>query len=51
MRRWAQKLAVVHELRRTTWELKAAWIRAREPLLSEDAVQARVREVFLRAAT
>ena len=46
-----QKLAVIHELRRTAWELKAAWIRRCEPQLSEEAVQARVRQSFLYAVT
>jgi hypothetical protein len=46
-----QKLAAIHELRRTAWELKAAWIRRCEPDLPETAVQARVRQSFLYAAT
>jgi hypothetical protein len=47
----SQKVAVVHELRRTAWEGKAAWLRTRYPTLSEDEIQARVREIFLRAVT
>lgn len=47
----AQKIAVVHQLRRTVWEGKAAWLRARYPMLGEDEIQARVRAAFLRAVT
>ncbi|MGI8765325.1 MAG: hypothetical protein ACR2KM_02280 [Gemmatimonadaceae bacterium] len=46
----AQKLAAVHQLRRTAWAVKAAWIRQCEPLLPEDEVQERVRQLFLHAA-
>lgn len=42
------KLAVAHQLREAAWELTAAGIRMRHPELSEEAVQARVREIFLR---
>lgn len=45
----AQKLAAIHSLRRTAWSLKAAWIRASEPDLSESDVQAQVRMIFRRA--
>jgi hypothetical protein len=47
----SQKVAVVHQLRRTAWEGKAAWLRARYPMLEEDEIQARVRAIFLRAVT
>ena len=43
-----QKLAVAHQLRQTAWELTAAGVRMRHPEWAEDAVQARVRAVFLR---
>ena len=46
-----QKLAVAHRLRETAWELAAAGVRMREPELAEDAVQERVRRLFLRAVT
>lgn len=45
----SQKLAAIHQLRQTAWAMKAAWIRRCEPLLSEDEVQERVRQLFLRA--
>lgn len=47
----AERLATMHQLRRTAWDLKAAWIRSSEPELSEAQVQERVRQVFLRAVT
>lgn len=47
----SEKVAVVHELRRTVWEGKAAWLRARYPMLSEEEIQARVRTAFLRSVT
>jgi hypothetical protein len=47
----AQKLAAIHRLRQTAWAMKAAWIRKAEPSLSEDEVQARVRNIFLHAVT
>jgi hypothetical protein len=40
-----QKLTVMHALIRQAWELKAAAIRARQPDLSELAVQARAWEL------
>jgi hypothetical protein len=46
-----QKLRAIHELRRTAWELKAAWIRKCEPELPEAEVQERVRRSFLYAVT
>jgi hypothetical protein len=46
----AEKLAVAWRLRETAWQLAAAGIRMRQPGLSEDDVQARVREMFLRAS-
>ncbi|HXC24688.1 MAG TPA: hypothetical protein VNU46_02155 [Gemmatimonadaceae bacterium] len=47
----AQKLAAIHQLRRTAWALKAAWIRQCEPGLTESEVQTRVRRLFLHAVT
>lgn len=47
----AQKIAVLHSLRQTAWDLKAAWLRRRHPGLSEDEVQGQVRQSFLRAIT
>jgi hypothetical protein len=46
-----QKFAIANGLRRTAWELAAAGVRLREPALSEDDVQARVRDQFLRASS
>jgi len=46
-----QKMAAIHQLRRTAWAMKAAWIRHREPQLSEPEVQERVRQIFLRAVS
>lgn len=43
-----EKLAVAHQLRETAWELAAAGVRLRHPELTEDEVQALVREIFLR---
>ena len=43
------KLAVANGLRETAWELTAAGVRLREPHLDEEAVQQRVRDIFLRA--
>lgn len=45
----SQKVAAIHTLRRTAWEMKAAWIRHCEPLLPEQEVQQRVRAIFLNA--
>ncbi|HTR79556.1 MAG TPA: hypothetical protein VMH39_15665 [Gemmatimonadaceae bacterium] len=45
-----QKLDVAQALWRTAWELTAAGVRSREPHLSDDRVEARVREIFSRAA-
>lgn len=47
----ATRLAVAQQLRDTAWELAAAGVRMREPELSEDAVQKRVRTVFMRVNT
>ena len=47
----ATRLAVAQQLRETAWELAAAGVRMREPELSEDAVQERVRTVFMRVNT
>jgi hypothetical protein len=47
----SQKVAVVHGLRRVAWEGKAAWLRSRYPLLTEEEIQSRVRAIFLRAVT
>lgn len=44
-----QKLAAAFSLRATAWELAAAGVRFRHPDLAEDAVQARVRDAFMRA--
>lgn len=46
-----QKVAAIHALRQTAWDLKAAWIRQCEPELSEEEVQNRVRQNFLYAVT
>lgn len=46
-----QKVAAIHELRRTAWAMKAAWVRRCEPLLPEQDVQERVRQIFLRAVS
>ncbi|MEJ7810735.1 MAG: hypothetical protein WKG32_10040 [Gemmatimonadaceae bacterium] len=43
-----QKLAVAQQLRQTAWELSAAGVRLRHPEWPEDAVQARVRAIFVR---
>ena len=45
------KLAVLDQLRRTAWDLTAAGVRLREPDLDEEAIQQRVRAIFLRADT
>ena len=41
-----RKLAISQSLRRTAWELKAAWIRSIHPELPEAEVQAEVRRLF-----
>lgn len=46
-----QKYAVARQLRMTAWELAAAGLRLRHPELPEEAIQARVRALFLRAAS
>ncbi len=46
-----QKLMHSQRLREFAWELKAAWIRDRNPGLPEDEVQQRVRKIFLDAGT
>lgn len=45
-----RKLLASEELRRAAWELKAAWIRVRNPELPPSAVQERVRRIFLDAS-
>lgn len=45
------KLAVSNGLRETAWDLTAAGVRLREPELDEEAVQQRVRDIFLRVIT
>ena len=40
------KIRAAEDLRRAAWELKAAWIRARQQELPEAAVQAQVRRAF-----
>ncbi len=47
----AQKYAQLMMLRRTAWELKAAFVRDKHPELSEAEVQARVAEIFIHATT
>lgn len=42
-----RKLLVSEALRNSAWELKAAWIRSRNPDLSPLEVQQRVRQIFL----
>ena len=44
-----EKLMVSEELRRSAWQLKAAWIRSQEPSLSDPEVEERVRRIFLDA--
>jgi hypothetical protein len=46
----AEKLQVAFQLRETAWQLVVAGVRLRDPQLDEAAIQARVREIFLRAA-
>ena len=46
-----RKLRVSEDLRRLAWELKASVIRRAHPEWSEDAVQAQVREILLRAGS
>jgi len=46
----AAKLAIAYQLRRTAWELSAAGVRARHPQLRPEAIEERVRAIFLRAA-
>jgi hypothetical protein len=45
-----QKLDVAHSLWNTAWELTAAGVRSREPHLSDEAIAARVRDIFSHAA-
>jgi hypothetical protein len=47
----AEKLGVAFQLYRAARELKAAGLRMQHPDWSEEAVQVKVREVFLRART
>jgi hypothetical protein len=47
----AEKLRVSFQLRETAWQLTAAGVRLRQPELDDTAVEDRVREIFLRAAT
>jgi len=47
----AQKLALANDLYWQARALKAAWLRARHPSWTEDAIDARVREIFLLATT
>ena len=47
----AQKIAVAQELRATAWKLAASGVRMRDPGLSDDEVEQRVRRIFLRAAS
>ena len=46
-----QKLAVARQLRQTAWELVRAGVRLREPNLSDEAVEERVRRIFLFATS
>lgn len=46
-----QKVATLHALRQTAWDLKVAWLRQTEPSLKEEEIQARVRRLFLYAST
>jgi hypothetical protein len=46
-----QKLAVARQLRQTAWELVRAGVRMRDPSLSDDAVEERVRRIFLLATS
>ena len=43
------KVVVMHQLRQTIWEAKASWLHSRNPELTDEQVQALVRESFLRA--
>lgn len=44
-----RKLLISQALRKEAWRLKAAWIRERNPALSEAEVQEQVRRIFLDA--
>ena len=44
-----RKLQVAHALRELAWEIKASVTRSQHPDLSEEEVQARVRDVFRHA--
>ena len=44
----SQKARAIHGLRCTAWRLKAAWIRQREPELTNAQLEERVRQIFLR---
>jgi len=46
-----QKLAVARQLRQTAWELVRAGVRMREPGLGDEAVEERVRRIFLFATS
>lgn len=46
-----RKLLASDALRRTAWQLKAAWIARQHPELDSQAVDARVRRAFLDAGT
>ncbi|MEO7474429.1 MAG: hypothetical protein ABIY46_03760 [Gemmatimonadales bacterium] len=41
-----QKLGLSQALRDSAWQFKAAWIRSRQPELTEPAVQEAVRRLF-----
>ena len=44
-----RKLLASDALRRTAWQLKAAWLATRHPELDGEAIEARVRRAFLDA--
>ncbi|HKW09799.1 MAG TPA: hypothetical protein VJO33_05425 [Gemmatimonadaceae bacterium] len=44
-----RKLLASDALRRTAWQLKAAWIASQHPELDGEAIEARVRRAFVDA--
>lgn len=44
-----RKLLASDALRRTAWQLKAAWLATQHPELDGEAIEARVRRAFLDA--
>ena len=48
---WDAKYRQLLALRQLAWELKAAWVRERFPQFSDQAVEDKVREIFINART